>query len=159
MLITPFGQLRLFIDKVETNFTPNALPPIPKVAPDVLGRFEISYPYRRTTGGIRNIRLVLDVAGTKWATAGSVESGERLECISFYGDEYVLSIGTNGSSVDWMDYGFDYDVQYYPDTKTPCGLDYVIFEETRDRVFVFGVAWAPIETDCQTWFAAEPRIR
>ena len=82
-----------------------------------------------------------------------VESGERLEAISFEINNEKLTIGTtSGLSMAESDgNNNDFDIEYLEN-----GIEIVIFEKTRNQIFSFGVSFLEneninLENEVQTW--------
>lgn len=99
------------------------------------------------------------------------ESGERLECISFYSsDEKIkVSIGLKAGSEFFNDEAgnlvrvsgeFDYDTSYEV-KENVFYSSYEILNITKTKLFVFGIAWATDsnkEKEFNTWISADPSM-
>ena len=81
-----------------------------------------------------------------------IETGEGLECVSFYIRNDKSSIACEGSFGDSEEHDFD---GWLGDD----GIIIEIKKETNSKEFVFGICWVSHltdENDIQTWFGAEP---
>ncbi|MEK5215477.1 hypothetical protein [Psychrobacillus sp. FSL H8-0487] len=149
MLLTPLGAIKLFVNDEEVGFTVIKLD-LELHCRDVNGRYLIQYEYKSEMKD-QEIKCCIPSIDVK----GDVESGERLEAISFYRNDIKLTIGIVGEFVDgtnYIDYGGDY---------LSNGIQYVTYPTTSDRKFYFGVCWIqPLteENDNQTWFGADPTL-
>ena len=150
MLTTPFGNICITMDDKPI---PYAIAPVQnsKLFPDVSGAYVLAFEYL-SDGVSHELHCVLDAPSVK----GGIESGERLEAISFYDDQRKLTIGCEGCFGDPDEYNYDYDGDYLSN-----GLTISITPATKSKVFLVGVAWLDLctkENDVQTWFAADPTI-
>ena len=154
-LSTPFGAIQIRIDGK----------PVPYVAkpgrkldafPHVLGRYRIAVSLI-PDGKAHTVACVFEPA---CACQTTQESGERLECQSFYNaSRFKLSIGiaceAGASGPD------DDDAQYLDN-----GMAYRVGAKTKTALYVFGIAWidnAGWEEDgnprgIETWLAADPSL-
>ena len=151
MLGTPFGKVKLLFDQKEVDYK---LEPVSnsKVFPDIDGAYILRFEYV-PAGGEHTLQCLLDTT----SCVGDIESGERLEAISFYIDNGKITIGCEGSFGCPEEYGYDYDGDY-----TSTGLEIFIRSHTKTHTFCFGVAWLAVcssEKDIQTWFAADPAFQ
>ena len=148
---------------------------------------EISYEYKKCT----NDRTCLNLLGrylieitsipkgeeysisceivNNQSLKSEIETGEMLECISFYGEERIkLSIGAYGESWGYignrlMEASNDYDIEYRPN-----GLSYLVLKETKTDKYYFAVSWIDDvgyedsinnydnDRDVETWYGSDP---
>lgn len=151
MLVTPFGSIRLLVDKVDVLFEVKPVEKNDKVYPDVDGAYLVRVKYKQD-GNRHSLRCILDNTDV----AGWGESGERLEMTSIYQGTGKLSIGTEADFCEPKT--FDYD---YGGRNLPNGLEIEINPQTKTQYFIFGIAWlneCSEEKDVQTWYAADPTI-
>ena len=132
---------------------------------DVLGRFQITVQFI-PDGQEHSIAFVFT---PECPYKRAKESGERLECQSFYNDRRSkMSIGlaceagyVGGKR---LSDAYDYDADYLVN-----GMLYRIFPDTKTEQYVFGISWIddvgwgdPTDNnhdrDIQTWFAADPTV-
>ena len=164
-LITPFGELKIKIDEQRIPYTIQKREKNIRFCPDVLGRFIITVHFI-PDGRKHSIACVFV---SECSYEAFPESGERLECQSFYNERrFKMSIGLKGDLFnniarhpDKVDYEYDYDVDYLTN-----GMAYLIFPETKTKQFVFSVSWIDDvgsndlrknrKRDVQTWFGADP---
>lgn len=166
-LKTPLGDIAIYIDDVEINYTPVKKDTNNKIFPDVLARYFITIHFK-PDGKEHMIKcLLLNMPEAE----NDIESGECLELQSFISeDNYKLSIGCEGES-GYLPNGercsdrYDYDNAYFEN-----GVGYELLKSTKTCDFVFGLAWIDkvyddlegsldAERDIQTWYAADPTIR
>ena len=136
-LITPFGEIDIQIDGKSVPYTAVKGELIEKVCPDLLGRYQISVRFR-PDGKEHEISCTFHTQEPYHKTG---ESGERLECQSFYNDRrYKMSIGLEGDTSYFPDgtrsSEYDYDADYLDN-----GMSYLILPETKTELYVFGIAW------------------
>ncbi|MFJ5770101.1 hypothetical protein [Psychrobacillus sp. NPDC093180] len=149
MLSTPLGAIKLFVNDEEVGFTAIKID-LDLHCRDVNGRYLIPYEYKNEMKS-QEIKCCIPSIDVK----GEVESGERLEAISFYKNDIKLTIGVEGEFTGnnrYIDYGGDY---------LSNGIQYDTYHTTLDRTFIFGVCWIqPLteENDVQTWFGADPTL-
>ncbi len=165
-LITPFGDIEIKIDGQLIDYDAKEGKKIETLCPDVIGRYQIriEIPQDRKKHRI-SCTFLSDSEYER-----TPESGERLECNSFYNSKDIkMSIGLEGETWSVSDkiaseeYGYDYDIEYLEN-----GMSYIILETTKTTSYVFGIAWIDRvswnnsqedETrDVQTWFGADPTI-
>lgn len=149
MLLTPLGAIKLFVNEEEMGFTAKKLN-LDRRCPDVNGRYLIQYDYKSE---IKNqvIKCCIPSIDVK----GDIESGEKLEAISFYQNDIKLTIGVEGEFTE-----FPRDIDYSGDYLSN-GIQYETYYTTANRKFYFGVCWIhPLteENDVQTWFGADPTL-
>lgn len=160
---TPIGQISIMVDGTEIESESLLLSADDRLFPDILGRYKFVVNVI-PDGEKHTISCVLlDMIQCQKST----ESGERLECQSFYSkDRYKLSVGLECEAVYFEDGTrasdeYDYDAEYLEN-----GMAYVIDRNTKTRTFVIGVAWIDNVgwdddengRDVQTWFAADPTL-
>ncbi len=133
------------------------------ICPHILGRYQICISFV-PDGKRHDIACIFDPSCSYERTP---ESGERLECQSFYnGHRYKMSIGLEceagyigGKRVSKE---YDYDAEYLEN-----GMAYIVLPDTRTEQYVIGIAWIddvgwdePIEDDnnrdIETWYGADP---
>ena len=117
---------------------------------DVNGRYVIQYEYK---GDQRYQEITCCIPSLD--VKGFIESGERLEAISFYKNDVKLTIGAEGEFSDFPEC-IDFSGNYLRN-----GIQYVTHPTTADKKFKFGVCWIqPVteENDTQTWFGADPTL-
>lgn len=149
MLLTPLGAIKLFVNDEEVEFTAIKLD-VELHCLDVIGRYLIQYEYNSE---IKNQEIKCCIPSMD--VRGYIESGERLEAISFYKNDIKLTIGVEGEFTDFPKY-IDYSGGYLSN-----GIKYVTNHSTADRNFSFGICWIqPLteENDIQTWFGADPSL-
>lgn len=165
-LNTPFGDISVTVDGQEIEYYSGHLPADERLCPEIVGRYKISLEFE-PDGKEHTIACILSKAQDY---NRGPESGERLECQSFYNKERIkLSIGleceagyfADGTRVSDV---YDYDVDYLKN-----GMAYLIAKNTKTTKYVFGIAWIDNvgwddeideenNRDVQTWFAADPTI-
>lgn len=158
MITTPLGTIEIYLDdrKMEYREISVAVDPL---CPNLDGRFKIEITFM-PDGLEHTISCIVNSNGT--IIDNDIESGERLECQSFFGNNVKLSIGAEGEDgyygpCEMSDYLYDYDCTYLSN-----GLSYDIFNFTKTNKFVFGIAWindpSTEKRDVQTWYGADPSI-
>ncbi|MFP7486450.1 hypothetical protein SFC65_19990 [Priestia filamentosa] len=150
MLLTPLGAIKVLVNDKEVEFTPIKLDNLDVLCPNVNARYSIQYEYKKEFKN-QEIKCCIPSLDVK----GEIESGERLEAISFYKNDIKLTIGIEGEFTDYPQ-NIDYGGEYLND-----GIQYVVFKATADRRFNFGVCWiqpCTEENDIQTWFGADPNF-
>ncbi|MGX9134961.1 hypothetical protein ACWV26_11375 [Rummeliibacillus sp. JY-2-4R] len=150
MLLTPLGAIKLFVNDEEVEFTAKKLDNLELHCRDVNGRYLIQYEYKSEIKN-QEIRCCIPSIDVK----GDIESGEKIEAISFYKNDIKLTIGIVGEFTDYPKY-IDYSGEYLSN-----GIQYLTYHTTADRKFYFGVCWIqPLteENDIQTWFGADPAL-
>lgn len=148
MLITPLGHIKLYVNDNEVPFVAKKLENNHQ-CPDVSGRFIIEYPFKKEYKS-QIIKCCIPLLHEN----GKIESGERLEAITFYKDKLKMTIAVEAAFEQFkMD---DYSGHY-----TNNGIAYETLDSTMDRTFQFGVCWidpCTPENEHQTWFGADPSI-
>ncbi|WP_373724974.1 hypothetical protein [Bacteroides heparinolyticus] len=164
-LNTPFGEIAIMIDGQAIDYTVQKGSDNDVLWPDVRDRYQIEVRY--VPDGKEHSLSCVFLPTCSYEK--SPESGERLECQSFYGPLRVkMSIGIECEAgyiggVRASD-EYDYDADYLDN-----GMAYIIMPETKTEKYVFGIAWIddvgwddPIDDehdrDVQTWFAADPTL-
>ena len=162
-LETPFGVISILIDGTTVPYDAIEGPPDSVLWPEILGIYHITVNYQ-PDGKEHNIACIFTPS---CSYNRGPESGERLECQSFYNDQgFKMSIGTECESwyIDGKRFSrdYDYDVDYLEN-----GMAYVILPETKTNNYVFGIAWVEgvswdnptddeLDRSTQTWYAADP---
>ena len=165
MLITPFGEIKILVDKNEVPYSVQKGAINDKLYPNLLGRYQISITFV-PDGNEHTIACIFEPNCTY---ERCTESGERLECQSFYSDrKYKMSIGIeceagyiNGIRVSEE---YDYDAEYLIN-----GMSYLILSNTKTERYVFGIAWmdnidykdtvdSNNNKEVQTWLGADPTL-
>ncbi len=162
-LSTPFGEIAILIDgKPVPYFAQEGRKP-DVLCPHVLGRYQIIVPFI-PDGEKHTIACVFD---SDCSYEKTPESGERLECQSFYNDHrFKMSIGLECEaryigSVRASD-EYDYDADYLEN-----GMAFLIDANTRTERYVFGISWIDNvgwndqmsdtgDRDVETWYGADP---
>jgi hypothetical protein len=150
VLMTPLGAVKIFVNDYEVEFTAIKMDNLDPHCPDVNGRFLIQYEYKNE---VKNQKIKCCIPSLN--VTGEIESGERLEAISFYEENIKLTIGAEGEFNDFAKY-LDYSGNYLRN-----GIQYITFPSTTDKKFKFGVCWIQpftAENDVQTWFGADPYL-
>ncbi len=165
MLLTPFGEIKILIDAYPVPFAAREGRKTEGLCPHVLGRYQIV------------VRLVPD---GKEHTIACVfesdcfchripESGERLECQSFYNHSgFKMSIGiecetgyTDGARAADE---YDYDAEYLEN-----GMAFLIGTAAKTERYTFGIAWIDHvewddptdennDRDVETWYGVDPAL-
>lgn len=143
---TPFGEVVILVDNLEYNYYIETKHKVnKKLCPDLAACYRIAVNFE-PDGNNHEIKCI--IPNLKYYSKDK-ESGEDLECISFYDNAgKKLSIGTEGSC-------YDYQISYLKN-----GLSYLLNENSIDNRYIFGIAWidnvtdSP-ERDIQTWFGAD----
>ena len=163
-LITPFGEIEILIDGKATDYTAEEGRKLDVLCPHVLGRYQIAVHFA-PDGKEHTIACVFQPVCSYKMTP---ESGERLECQSFYNNQrFKLSIGLECEAgyiggVRASDV-YDYDADYLEN-----GMSFLIETNTKTECYVFGIAWIDdvgwedsIENnkrDVETWYGADPTL-
>jgi len=150
-IATPFGRIHVLLDGEPICFQYRSIDPDEKYFPNV------DATYRLTV----NVELdgrkhLLKLQIGECDASGEIDTGERLEAISFYNGRGKLTLGCHASFVDSGDYGFDYDGRLCED-----GIEIDITPKTKTQTYKFGVCWlneCSEKTDVQTWFGADPTV-
>lgn len=156
---TPMGEISLFVDDIEIEYTTIKGKKSEVLFPDVLGRYLIKVNYV-PDGKFHEIKCTFPNVES---VSHYPETGEGLECQAFYNkDSFKLSIGLRGD-ID-PDVNNDYDVEYLSN-----GMKYIVLPKTKTQEYEFGVCWidnvdsneyteVTNDRDTQTWFGADPTI-
>ena len=164
-LITPFGEIKILIAGVSFPYHADKGKSTKEFCSDLLGRYQITIKYV-PDGKEHHIACIFDSTGS---FESSPESGERLECQSFYNEHrFKMSIGLE-CDIALFDGkhpsgDYDYDADYLDN-----GMEFIIGPDTKTEIYKFGIAWIddvgfddPIDQendrDAQTWFGADPSI-
>lgn len=163
-LNTPFGEIAVLLDGLPINYAAQKGSDNGVLLPDIKGRYQIEVNYI-PDGREHSLSCVFSPVCKYERTP---ESGERLECQSFYNLQRMkMSIGIECEAdyIDGVRYsnGYDYDAEYLDN-----GMAYIIMPGTKTERYVFGIAWiddvgwdVPLsewKRDVQTWNAADPTL-
>lgn len=162
-LITPFGEIKILIDGKAASYTAEEGRKLDDLCPHVLGRYQITVPFS-PDGKEHTISCVFQPVCSYKKTP---ESGEQLECQSFYNDQkFKLSIGLECEAgyIDGVRISdkYDYDADYLEN-----GMSFLIETNTKTERYVFGIAWIdnvgyPVDDhndrDVETWYGADPTL-
>jgi len=157
-LLTPFGKIKILIDGKPIPYVAQRGRNLEGMCPHVLGRYQIAVHF--TPDGENQTGLSYE---------RMPESGDCLECQSFYNDcGFKMSIGLECESgyigsVRFSD-RYDYDVEYLKN-----GMTFLIDRNTKTKHYVFGISWIDNvgwneqtednrKRDVETWFGADPTI-
>jgi hypothetical protein len=158
MLQTPFGAVEILLDGKALPYNAEAVP-LDNRCPDLPGRFGITV-HISPDGLPHTLSCVL--SDLPAYAESDMESGERLELISFYADGVKLSVGTEAEEGFFPNGYYDYDCAHLDH-----GMAYLILPQTKTESFTFGIAWIdgvpdPDDInnprDVQTWFGADPTL-
>ena len=164
-LLTPFGEIEIMVDGKTVPYSTREGRKLEGLCPHVLGRYQIEVRFI-PDGKAHTIACVL---GPDCAYGKTPESGERLECQSFYNDRrFKLSIGIECETgyvgeVRATD-KYDYDADYLEN-----GMSFLIDQNTKTEQYTFGIAWIDnvgwkdsanedIGRDIETWYGADPTL-
>ena len=164
-LITPFGEIKILIDRKPISYVAQEGRKLDDLCPRVLGRYQITVQFI-PDGEEHTIACVFEPTCSYNKTP---ESGERLTCQSFYNDSRIkMSIGLECEAGyiggDRASDEYDYDADYLEN-----GMTYLIEKYSKTDQYKFGIAWIddvgwddPINDednrDVETWFGADPTI-
>jgi len=154
MITTPLGNIEIYIDNKHVCYNA-VMCNNDKMCMSLNGRYKLCIGY--SPDG-KSHEIVCVIKNYKPSKQDGIECGERLELKSFYYKASKLSIGMEGDS-GYLPDGtriseYDYDNEYVNN-----GVKYVVFPETKTKVYVFGIAWIDEvndENDVQTWYGADP---
>ncbi len=164
-LFTPFGEIRILLDAQPIPYAAQEGRKLDGLCPHVLGRYQIIVRFL-PDGKEHTLACVFQSDGSYERTP---ESGERLECQSFYNDSgFKLSIGLacEAGEIDGMRVtdAYDYDAEYLEN-----GMSFLIGSATKTEDYTFGIAWIdhvgwddPLgennPRDVETWYGADPNL-
>ena len=156
MLKTPFGNIRMFLDKKEVEFNFFKIQNSKSFLKTET--YSLKYEFKKEKIDKINKHFLKCILETNFEYESYVETGERLEGISFEINKGKLTIGTTtGFSMMKFDgNNNDFDIEYLEN-----GIEIVIFEKTRNQIFSFGVSFLEninLENEVQTWLAADYAI-
>ena len=164
-LLTPFGKIEILIDGKTVPYSAQEGRKLEGLCPHVLGRYRITVQFV-PDGKAHTIACVFQ---PECAYEKTPESGERLECQSFYNDnKFKMSIGIECDAGYIGDMRisdrYDYDAGYLEN-----GMAFLIGKNTETEIYTFGIAW--IDTveredpsdedacrDIETWYGADPTL-
>ena len=151
MLKTPFGNIRMFLDKKEVEFNFSKI----RNSKSFLKTetYLLKYEFKKEKVDKINKHFLKCILETDFEYESYVESGERLEAISFEINNGKLTIATtSGLSMAESDgNNNDFDIKYLEN-----GIEIVIFKETASQEFCFGISFLGnmnLENEIQTWLA------
>lgn len=164
-LLTPFGEIKILVDGKPIPYVAQRGRNLEGMCPHVLGRYQIAIHF--TPDGENHTLACIFETGLSYER--TPESGDRLECQSFYNDcGFKMSIGLECESgymgnVRFSD-RYDYDVEYLKN-----GMTFLIDRNTKTKHYVFGISWIDNvvwndhtedkrKRDVETWFGADPTI-
>ena len=156
MLKTPFGNIRMFLDKKEVEFNFFKIQNSKSFLKTET--YSLKYQFKKEKADKIKKHFLKCILETNCEYESFVETGERLEAISFEVNRGKLTIGTtSGLSMAEVDgNNNDFDVEYLKN-----GIEIAIFEKTRHQIFSFGVSFLEnvnVENEIQTWFAVDYAI-
>lgn len=162
-LNTPFGDIIVKINNQEIEYHYKKCDN-DRTCPNLLGRYLIEIELNPKE--CKKYCISCEVSDS-YLLKSEIETGEMLECQSFYSQDRVkLSIGVYG---ECWGYGYngiyktnDYDIKYLPS-----GISYLVLENTKTNKFYFAISWIddvgyddPInnehDRDSETWFGSDP---
>ena len=151
MLKTPFGNIRMFMDKKEVEFNFSKIQNSKSFLKTET--YLLKYEFKKEKVDKINKHFLKCILETDFEYESYVESGERLEAISFEINNGKLTIGTtSGLSMAESDgNNNDFDIEYLEN-----GIEIVIFNETASQEFCFGISFLGnmnLENEIQTWLA------
>ncbi|ERK53991.1 hypothetical protein HMPREF9015_00216 [Leptotrichia wadei F0279] len=151
MLKTPFGNIRMFLDKKEVEFNFSKIQNSKSFLKTET--YLLKYEFKKEKVDKINKHFLKCILETNFEYEAYVETGERLEAISFEINKGKLTIGTvSGLSMVEVDgNNNDFDVKYLKN-----GIEIVIFKETASQEFSFGISFLEnmnLENEIQTWLA------
>lgn len=149
MLKTPLGYINIFVNGKIVRPIANELPSIKKgFIVDKCYQLSLNISLFECEKTI--IECVLAANDYLDNLESNIESGEKLEMISFYCKNTKLSIGTEG------------EIQYINYSYLANGIQIEVSNEFFLKKVVFNVAWLTMTDsdveDIYTWFAADPTI-
>ena len=156
MLKTSFGNIRMFLDKKEVEFNFFKIQNSKSFLKTET--YLLKYEFKKEKVDKINKHFLKCILETDFEYESYVESGERLESISFEINNEKLTIGTtSGLSMAESDgNNNDFDIEYLEN-----GIEIVIFEKIRNQIFSFGVSFLEnvnVENEVQTWLAVDYAI-
>ena len=151
MLKTLFGNIRMFLDKKEVEFNFSKIQNSKSFLKTET--YLLKYEFKKEKVDKINKHFLKCILETNFEYEAYVETGERLEAISFEINKGKLTIGTvSGLSMVEVDgNNNDFDVKYLKN-----GIEIVIFKETASQEFYFGISFLGnmnLENEIQTWLA------
>ena len=149
-LSTPFGEITVLIDGKPVPFSAQEGRKLDVLCPHVSGRYRISVRFSPDM----EEHTIACVFSSDFSYERTPESGERLECQSFYNESnQKLSIGLECEEAVCLENG----------------LSYKIPRDSKRDQYVFGICWIDDvrwndqneesqKRDIQTWFGADPSL-
>ena len=131
MLKTSFGNIRMFLDKKEVEFNFSKIQNSKSFLETET--YSLKYEFKKEKVDKTSKHFLKCILETNFEYEAYVETGERLEAISFEINKGKLIIGTvSGLSMVEVDgNNNDFDVKYLKN-----GIEIVIFKETGVKSFV-----------------------
>ena len=155
MIITPLGEIEIFIDGNKIDYSASPVE-ITRNCNDLDGRFCVRTYF--VPDGKEHI-ISCCIANYSPTEKDGIESGERLKLKSFYTGKSKVSLGMEadtGYINEIRSSTYDYNAGYLKN-----GVYYEILPETRTHEFIFGIAWlnnCTDDKDVQTWFGADTTL-
>ena len=165
MLLTPFGEIKILIDEKPAPYFAQEGRKLEGLCPHVLGRYRITV--RFFPDGKKH--TIACVFGSDCKYERTPESGECLECQSFYNDSrFKMTIGLECEAgyIDGLraTNKYDYDADYLEN-----GMSFLIDTNTKKELYTFGIAWIDNVVlddptgesngrDVETWYGADPTL-
>lgn len=165
-LLTPYGEIKILIDGKPVPYFAQEGRKLDVLCPRVLGRYQIAIQFI-PDGKNHTIACVFEPDCVYERTP---ESGERLECQSFYNDRrFKMTIGLECEAgyIDGIRASdeYDYDADYLEN-----GMSFLIDTNTKTERYVFGISWIDNvgwddqidnndDRDVETWYGADPTLR
>lgn len=148
MIVTPLGPIKLYVNEKEIEYQA-VYYILDDRCRDLNGRYLIQYEYKKEYKE-QTIKCCLPFN----VTEGDIESGERVEAISFYKDFTKVTIGIEASFGLEEEYGYDYSGNYLGN-----GIEYETNSNTKSQTLLFAVSWIrpyTEENEYQTTYGADP---
>ena len=151
MLKTPFGNIRMFLDKKEVEFNFFKIQNSKSFLKTET--YSLKYEFKKEKVDKTSKHFLKFILETNFEYETYVETGERLEAISFEVNKGKLTIGiVSGLSMVEVDgNNNDFDVKYLKN-----GIEIVIFKETANQECYVGISCLEnmnLENEIQTWLA------
>jgi len=152
VLKTPFGNVKLRLDKKDIAYEVMDVKRDQTLYPDVDGLFLVSFNFI-PDGKTHELQCVLENA----QYSAYPETGERLEAVAFYINKGKITIGCEGDFGELSEFStYDFDGILLKN-----GIQIDTDTSTKGQKFQFGVCWllhCTDENDVQTWYGADPTI-
>ena len=143
MLLTPFGQIKIFADGVPQDYEAiiHTYDSGPVKGHPIAGCYRI----RISAEGHRSIRCEVELEDASICNTGA--SGQNYADAEFISGTTILTIGAEDEN------------PAFETVRTRQGMEYRIHGAVAE--VVFGIAWATDYeglSDCRTWYAADPTL-